>query len=195
MEEDEEKFSLEFDSGLASPKSLPTFINKNQCSQSTGIPAKVLDEARDLGCPAFNTAGRINLAQFLQWYFNEREKANTKNVDLDTELLSVKLKREQIKLEKDKERLVERDSVAFLIMEIVSTFFGMLEKGLVWQLPPLLSGKGSEEIAATMEDFIKESREGISKILTAKKAGIEIELQSQNETKTKDEENEDSENE
>ena len=48
---------------------LPTYPSMSACAGATGIPAEVLRKAKNAGCPAFHSNGRVNLSALLPWLF------------------------------------------------------------------------------------------------------------------------------
>lgn len=53
----------------------PEFASIGQASGASGIPEVILKKAKRSGCPAFQSSGRVEILEFLRWYFvNEVER-------------------------------------------------------------------------------------------------------------------------
>jgi len=86
---------------MARPKvTLPCYDSMQECSHRTGIPVPALRKAKRSGCPAF-TGSRVDLGQFLKWWFDNEEKTAVIDKHQEDALLT-RERREFLALEKAK---------------------------------------------------------------------------------------------
>jgi len=50
-----------------------TFDTMAQAASQTGIPLAILKRSKAKGCPAFKLGSRVNLPDFLKWYYEQPE--------------------------------------------------------------------------------------------------------------------------
>lgn len=57
-------------------RGLPIYDSQGQACAATGIPILVFKAAKAAGCPAFSS-NRVNLGEFLAWYFQRQERGES----------------------------------------------------------------------------------------------------------------------
>ncbi len=90
--------------GGRNPKLLTNYSSMLHMAGATGIPRHVLKAAKEAGCPGFNHSGPCSLAEFIKWYFVQKEEAFGETLDLNQEKAG--LAKEQ-KLAAVRQRLIE----------------------------------------------------------------------------------------
>ena len=149
---------------------LPTlFESMGQCSERTGIPHSVLAEAKKES-DAFK-AHRIQLIPLLRWLFADDE--NGEAVNWGERLKKVQALRQEIALEKDKDRAISKDDAAFATNRAMSLLFSALDRRSNIDLPPALRGLTETDIQKRLvesdEALKKIVRDELSKLIEEKK--------------------------
>ena len=141
-----------------------------QCSGATGIPRRVLEDAKAKACPAF-VAHRIRLEEFLRWFFDPaRSSATTESAadgDSDADLLRpvngtwqesrarVATHREVVRLAHDKRQLLDRAEVQRGISRGMAQLFGDLDRIFTAEFPARAKGRDEREIRVMAQNEIE----------------------------------------
>lgn len=127
---------------------LPVYDTMDQCSAATGIPLDILKAAKKEGCPAFRHS-RINLQDFLDWFFNK--PANDGGEEEDNTDWEKRSKRaaaliKENQLQEALGRVIDFSLADNFIEYIIRTlFFGELER-MRQEFPGTLKGKSEIDI-------------------------------------------------
>jgi hypothetical protein len=81
------------------------------CSAASKIPMKILRQAKENGCPAFTSSGRVVLVELLEWLFSPSNRPNDDGVDWSRELTRWRAENERVENERLTGELVEVEAV------------------------------------------------------------------------------------
>jgi phage terminase Nu1 subunit (DNA packaging protein) len=131
-----------------------TYPSFEACSKALGIPLKVLNQAKELGCPALRQ-GRVKLGPFLLWYHGEQGR---EPISLEAEQARfVALQNERLKLMVG--QLTGEYVTAEAVRHLGATLGRAIRKVLLTThlLAPSLAGLPAEKI----EQYLKDQEEAI----------------------------------
>ena len=128
------------------------FTSMAQASSTWGIPMSALRRAKAAGCPGF-TWGRVDVQAFVKWFF-ARDVADDDR-DWPTALKRAQTLREELRLELDHGRMVERSEILEATRTGMGELFSALDRVFVCELPPVLKGLDERSIASRAKGEIE----------------------------------------
>lgn len=144
---------------------LPIYPSMKAASARTGLPLSFLKRCKGAGCPAFDLHGRMDLNKLLPWIptvMDSKEELPTGFDSWTTYLNSLKAKREDIRLQKERGETMTIADATGQATEAESFYFAELDR-LQQELPPVLAGLPAQEIydriSKRLEELKKTSRE------------------------------------
>lgn len=117
-----------------------------QCAGATGIPVAVLKQAKKDGCPGFTSNSRVDLAQFLGWFFSRDADAS---VNWSDRLKRAQAMREEHRLDSERGKMIAKETVDQAAGEIMALLLGTLDR-YSDELAPVLHGLGAAEIKSKL---------------------------------------------
>ncbi len=145
------------------PPSFPVYHSQRDCFAATGIQIELQAAAKHAGCSGFKSA-RVFLEELLPFIFKrvdvpamalmikgtrqqELPLTNTgETVGGRPALDEFRAQREQIRLQKDRDEVIQKDVIEADIQQGIAELFGTLERVLVNEMPPVLEGMRALEI-------------------------------------------------
>lgn len=143
---------------------LPVYDSMEQASGATGIPIAAFKHAKKNGCLFFRH-GRVNLSEFIHWFFNrpDKEEGDERSEDWTYRDKRAAAMLKEINVDERMERVVDFDLVERFLRKLVgSDFFGELER-MRQDFPPQLKGKSELDIAEHIAKSIGRTKESIAK--------------------------------
>lgn len=129
------------------PHSIPTsFSAMTQAASITKIPYRVWRKAKRLGAPGAFKGHRVYLLPFLEWFFARATEEDDR--DWHKVLKRAQALREEMRLDADAGRMVDRQEVEQGLRSCLAEFFGAFERTFCSELPPILQGLDARSIAS-----------------------------------------------
>ena len=104
---------------------LPTYDSMQQCAAQTGIPLRLLKQAKRDGSSAFHS-NRVRLRELLPFLF--KGTVATAAPDFRGRLEAAKAQREEIRLAKETGQVLDRDTVRTGIQRAMLAVFSVLDR-------------------------------------------------------------------
>lgn len=118
------------------------------------MPLTLIKWAKKQGCNAFDSGNRVRTRKLMAWLHKRDEEEGDVNwLDRKTEFQA---KREELRLQKDKLMLVEKDGVRFQINRGMSAMASLMDRSFKLEAPPALKGLDESAIAAWLENKVLE---------------------------------------
>lgn len=136
---------------------LPVYDTMDQCSGATGIPKAMLQLASKEGC-LFVRHGRVHLAEFIRWFFNEKPQDGDEESNIDWEKRGKRAQTliREADLQEKYGKVIDFELARGFIEYLVrSIFFAEVER-MSQEFPATLKGKTEVEIQAEMAKRAKE---------------------------------------
>jgi hypothetical protein len=132
-----------------------------QMSAATGIPMAALRHASKNGC-LFMRHSRCHLAEFIAWWWTEdNDEKGEEGVVWKERGERAKALREEIRLEEDRENVIEWNAVSRFIRHLTGVlFFGELDRFQL-EFPAKLRGKDEVGIYAECLAQVRKAKEAI----------------------------------
>jgi hypothetical protein len=135
-----------------------------QAAAATGIPLSAFKAAKRGGCRAFDHS-RVHLAAFLAWWFAQGGDTND---DWRGRYERARAMREEVKLEEDKKRTIDRGAVSDAIAAAVAAWRSAADRIFCSELPAVLKGADEKSIKARckheLENLYAELRERFQRL-------------------------------
>lgn len=127
----------------------------------TGLPLGFLRKCSAAGCPAFERNGRVDLNKLLPWIPKVMESREELPAGFDSwtaYLNSVKAKREDLRLQKERGEAIDINDAAEQARSAESYYFAELDR-IEREFPPALAGLSATEISKRLKTFLDDLRQ------------------------------------
>jgi len=135
------------------------------CAARTGLPLSFLKRCSTSGCPAFDSSNRVDLNKLLAWIpkvLDSKEELPKGFGTWTAFLNSVKAKREEIKLTKDRGEVMLVADAQQQVSEAVAYYFGELDR-LLREIPPAVAGMDVINVHGKLKGILNSLREAAAK--------------------------------
>ena len=137
---------------------LPTFESMPQLHGATGMPLRIIREAKQAGCDAFVSGNRIRLGPLLKWFFAEFDDTPDRPPDgLPTwreALNRAQTKREEMRLSVEAKEVIPISEAHSQAAQAMGAVFAGLSR-MAGELPPVFESMNANQIAMRFNTAIE----------------------------------------
>lgn len=152
---------------MQTASTLPTYPSMAACTAATGIPRRILQQAKRGGCDAFDQANRVHLDKLLPFLFKPEGDDQEEAADWSDRLKRAQALIAEMKLEQTKRRLVDVELIERVHQRVGLRSRTLFSAIMEQELPPKLAGQSVErcrqELSRAADRVCSEMSKGLAR--------------------------------